>query len=561
MPESAVILWWGADIRILAGNGKTSRLTLEGAEDPVPAILRMAGESCVAAQPLRIIYHPETLDTHDISCPNTSRSRLRKILVREFRALAAPDAVWSAEPIRRGLKGYATVLYIDKHSRLPRLLEGLAERGLPVEGVWPLQSLVEVTPPCAMAEDGFLSLVVLGGRALVSSAGPSGDRSVRFFEGHEFADAAIAEMGTVLARFEEDAVPPGLMIVEESPHAGAFKVPMPAPALNEMSLAAFLGHARILPAGGFSDFLGHKPFFDRLPAPRQMMAWAGLILMVASAWFAWAARQDRESSLRQVAASREQHAHLQEWVASRATIEGKIDELEQAVSRIQGAPQPHYELLAALDRATPKTIALQALKIQDRAFAIKGHIYEDADRPDTLPRFWRELAAPDAPWHLEDAPTTTGEADFTLRGSFQPGSGRPSLPSPAAIVPEDTPLEKQAAALAHATPEVVSLLETRLAGARARLPPAGAFDAWMQAAGRNWIVETHSAEPSADLETRHYGLAYDHPRMSSWPDIVETIRTLCAEPGVTIDSLAITAAPDGADAFQQVEIKLTVLLP
>jgi hypothetical protein len=429
MPGSIVILWWGTDIRILTTDGKASRFALGKTEDPVPGILRIVEDARAAGQAARIIYHPDTLDAHEISCPNTSRSRLRKILSREYRALGAPDAVWSAEPIRKGPRGYATVLYIDNRSRLPRLLEGLAGGGVRVEGVWPLQSLIEVIPPCDAAEGSFLSLVAVGGQTLVSCVGPSGDRSVRFFDGDESADAAIAEMRAVLARFDEGATPRGLMVVEESPKAGALADAPGTQALTGMPPAAFLGHARLLPMRGFSDFLRRQPFFARPPALRRMGALAGLALAMGSAWFAWGVRQDQVRAQQQAASLRERHVELQQWIASRVAIGKKIGELTQALGSVQGPAQPHYEFLAALARATPKAIALQSVMIQDGAFAIKGRVYGEAGRSDNpLLRFRRDLAEPEEPWRLQAAPSGTADAGFVLTGSFQFPPGKSPNP-------------------------------------------------------------------------------------------------------------------------------------
>ncbi len=418
-----------------SGRPKTGGPRLAGkmARIGSPEILRMIVEEVrVAAQTVRIIYHPETLDAHEISCPNTSRPRLRKILGREYPALNAPAAVWSAEPIRKGPGGYATVLYIDRRPCLPRLLEGLEGNGIRTEGVWPLQSLIESTPPCDAAEGRFLSLVAVGGQALVSCVGPSGDRSMRFFEGDQSAGAAIAEMRAVLARFEEGATPPGLMVVEESPEAGVFTEALRAQALTGMSLAALLGHAQLLPAGGFSDFLRRKPFFARPRALRRITALTGLALSAGSVWFSLGIRQDQARARRQAAVWREQHAQLQEWVASRVAIEDKIGRLTQAITRVQGTAQPHYEFLAALSRAAPKAIALRSVTIQDGIFVIKGarSTRRRAGPTARSPDSGRELAKPEEPWRLQDAPSDTAAADFTLTGSFEPAPAPGKFPIP-----------------------------------------------------------------------------------------------------------------------------------
>jgi hypothetical protein len=69
-----------------------------------------------------------------------------------------------------------------------------------------------------------------------------------------------------------------------------------------------------------------------------------------------------------------------------------------------------------------------------------------------------------------------------------------------------------------------------------------------------------STDRFPDLEVRHWALAYPHPTLGSWSDIVQTVRRLCAEPGVTIDSLVLAAAPDGSDAFTQAQITVTARL-
>ncbi len=136
-----------------------------------------------------------------------------------------------------------------------------------------------------------------------------------------------------------------------------------------------------------------------------------------------------------------------------------------------------------------------------------------------------------------------------------------SRPAPSAIAQRTPRCKEQEAALAGATPEAVAKLEAQLAAALARLAAAIAFDALVQGECQNWIVETRSVEPLPNMEMRRYGLVFDHPKMSSWPDIVATMKILCAQPGLTIDRLALTKQRlDGTDAFEQVEVNLTVLL-
>ena len=76
----------------------------------------------------------------------------------------------------------------------------------------------------------------------------------------------------------------------------------------------------------------------------------------------------------------------------------------------------------------------------------------------------------------------------------------------------------------------------------------------------HWTVLTRSAEHFPDLEIRHYALACVDPTLGAWSEIVATIGRLCAQPGLSVDSLVLAAAPDGSDAFAQAQVTLTARL-
>ena len=550
MTESIVIFWWGGDIRILSG-GQISGRRLEKKEDPVAAIFRMIAGDGAGVRAARIIYHPDTLEAHEAACPRTSRSRLRKIFAGEHPALAAPDTVWSAEPIRRGPNGHATVLYIDEHSSLPRLLEGLAGRGFRVEGVWPLQSLIEAFPTCGAAGRGFLGVVATGSQAFVSSLGTSGDRSVRFYDGPEFAEAAIGEMRTVLARFDEGDPPPGLLMLEDGTQAGAFRDALRNQPLTEVLPAELLAHARFLPPGGPSDFLPRKSFsqwMPRLPLCRaarmRLMGAFAAALLIGAGWHAWSVRQERIRQQRRFAVLQEQRLSVERSAESRRALQDRLDRLDEALRRAQSPIQVHYDFLAAVAKTIPSTIALQTMTIEHGRFAIAGHIYQGAGGPESpLPRFCRALAPAEAPWILSALPPAMANPDFALEGSFRDSDSTERLPAPAG-----------------SDSESIGEREVRLAAALGRLPRARTFNEQAPGWSQNWIISTRSVDPFSDLEVRHYGLALDRSKAASWAQLMETIRTFCAEPGLTIDRLELSASPDGSGDFRQAEINLTVRL-
>jgi hypothetical protein len=135
-----------------------------------------------------------------------------------------------------------------------------------------------------------------------------------------------------------------------------------------------------------------------------------------------------------------------------------------------------------------------------------------------------------------------------------------SQPAPVALAPADAALERQWAALRAAAPQPIEPLAARASAARGRLPSAAGFDAEMREWGRNWTTLACSTDRYPDIEVRHYAIARGHPALAAWPDIVATVKILCAQPGLTLDSLSLAAAPEATDAFVQARITLTARL-
>jgi hypothetical protein len=135
-----------------------------------------------------------------------------------------------------------------------------------------------------------------------------------------------------------------------------------------------------------------------------------------------------------------------------------------------------------------------------------------------------------------------------------------SRPEPAPVAPEDSALQGQLAGLEDSSPGILARLESDVSAARALLPLQKDFDAWMGGWPGSWTVLAHSEELRPGFEARHYALAFNHPELRSWSDIVRTVEAICSEPGVTLDSLSLAASPEGTDAFAEAQITLTIRL-
>jgi hypothetical protein len=284
--------------------------------------------------------------------------------------------------------------------------------------------------------------------------------------------------------------------------------------------------------------------------PRKI-AWAAALLLTLclasilafgfhrQALARWRRERDREEMARRQASN---DANL--------ALQRQIADLRAAWGRASVPHQPHSELLLALAQATPANISLRELRCDGDGFLIRGHVYEKADRPDSpLIQFCRDLTPPETPWRFSGGPEVV-EGDFAWRGTFQATAGSQERDERSKVFPIP----------ADAGIVAAGQWGERVSGARARLPAEKDFKVEAEPWNRKWTVLIQSVDRLPDLEIRHWALAYPHPTLGSWSEVVQTVRGLCAEPGVTIDSLVLAAAPDGSDAFTQAQLTVTARL-
>jgi len=442
--DHVVLLWWGKEVRLLTADGTIAACTAEVRGDPVKLIARMLAEKCPKAGAARIIYQPASLEIHSLACPPVSRSQLQAVLAADYPALNLPHAVWSVEPVRGNPdgSGHSTLLYIDNRFNLPRLLGTLDRLDIEVEGVWPLQTLIESTPPCDGVD--FLGVIAIGAHSLVSCASPSGSRYLRFQDEAAEENKMTSDLHAAMALFDGAAFHPGLLVIEDTAIGSSLREAVRDVPLDEIPFGAFLANARRLKPGGFSDFLHHKPFYSYRPTLSQIAAVVGLTLSVGSAWTVYEIHERANLLNRRFAAFQAEQAELERLVESRRATKMKLDSLDHDLALVPNAPQHQGELMRALNRATPAAISLESLLITGDNFTIKGRVYEGEGMPSSpLIAFCQNLAGAGASWRLLDpppaqstgsatkaatvpAPSESSSSAFTLHGVLISAPAEPS---------------------------------------------------------------------------------------------------------------------------------------
>ncbi len=224
-----------------------------------------------------------------------------------------------------------------------------------------------------------------------------------------------------------------------------------------------------------------------------------------------------------------------EAAARAARVAGeRLRGLEQAVERLQPPPSRIADLLAALARATPPEVTLQAVTCAGDRFELRGRVHATgAAAAALLQRYRRDLAGEGAGWVLAPVePGGAAPAGFSWDGRF--------------IRPEPPPL-------------TLPGWEGRLAAAQAAAPTVMTFDAWLAAWGGRWVPAGRSEEIWPDVVLRHYVFASADRRLGAWSAIVAALQEASRQPGVTVDRVAL-AVPEAGERFTQADVALTARL-
>ncbi len=545
--EPAVIFLWGERVHVLgAGDGLGAAQAGPGG---LPSALRvLCGEGALPRR-ARIIYQPDRLEVRDadtagsraegrglIPGARAARRRLRRRLAADHPTLSEPESVFCLWPASG--PGRAT-LQLEPCSPLNEIVRSLARSGVRTEGVWPLSAAAEATAGGAAA--GFVTLAAAQDRALVSWFVPGGDAGAEPFSGDNWAAQAVTSLRAALARFDDSARPDARFALEGGPGEPLLRETSMGLGMSEVGMAEVIGSVRRLRPGGLSDFL---PCLRRHPgrfSRRGVAVALGLAALGAAAqgWLGTCARERQRRESAEAVSRLDQARGKQAQDRERRSRE---ERLASECAEASSPPQHHYELLEALARGAPTSLVVRRLAVRRSDFSITGKIVEGAPQSGGDPRtaLRRELSAPGSPWALQGGPEAAPLPDFALYGRFEatgdiPGPAQGGGPAPGA--------------------------EPRLAAALSVLPTAAAFDSETHPWGSRWTIRESSVQARSGWEIRKLTLAIDRPWPEDWPQIVETIRACCCQPGLAIERLTLASAPDGAGGgFTQVELALTLRL-
>jgi len=405
------ILWWNNTV--VAGT----------APDPARTLLPPDGDSVLAfcafiealkptPKVIRIFYHAANLEYLPTTCPKGTRQTIQKALSPRFSALADPTTAWAAHRIRTNSAGTTTLLYIEEEPRLARVRAALDDRGIVLEGAFPLLVLLEATAPAGRLDKPILALLHTDEAAAVYWRTAEGDRHAAFFDGPTTRERAIREMVTGFSVFK---TPPAFLVV----NAGSAPIDLaaiPHKPTKTYSAVEFLAHARELGVREVCNFLPPHSLFttDHLCYAVALVLF--FIAATAAGTYVAAVRAAQANLALQHAEERQLGEENRQLRDNKAHIE--------AVSAVLGevviAHPVKRRFLEALNRARPTQISIRAVSLNESTWTVTGFAHEGLGvEKGPYQAFLANFEKNDG-WSVgpDSRGTVVKEPEFTLNGTI-----------------------------------------------------------------------------------------------------------------------------------------------
>jgi hypothetical protein len=403
--DPAVALLWGDRWWISGRSEPVVFGPISRAADALRAVFAEAGRP----PRLRIIYQPSFLTSVPVNCPNSSKSTVRAALQDEHPSLANVACAWGHEPIFGG----STLLHCETEPELFLLVRSLEDSGVPVEGVWPLATVLNLIPR-EWPDTGALTVAAAAAeRALVFQHRPDGTREVHDAAGEESAALLAA---TVQHAFERDDATLYIVALDEAAlRLSAQVAKLDRPGRTDLGWDDVVRAAGTLSLRQPNQLL---PAPSRIGANRAVTGIAVAALVTAGVLGVQIARgqiAERQTAARRIEATKA----LRVEVAQLRDREAEVNELTAEVSALTPSRAACAALLRAIARSLPPQIVLTNLRTDRDGFTVAGGV----SGPGLTEKDWKSwidsLQPPGGAWQLAGPAAVMPAADFALKGVWR----------------------------------------------------------------------------------------------------------------------------------------------
>ena len=403
------ILWWNNTV-IAADSPEPARTTLAQDGDSVLAFCSFV--EGLGPKAIRLFYYSPDLEHLTTTCPKGNRQTIRKALSPRFSALTDPTTAWAAHKVRTNAAGTTTLLYIEPAARIARVRAALDDRGIVLEAVFPLLSLLEEAPPANQLDKPVIAFLQADEAAAVYWRTPEGDRHALFFDGPTARERAIRELVTAFSIFR---AAPIFAVVN------AASTPIDPETISQkpakiFSAGEFLAHAGALQAGDVSNFL--PP--ERLFTSDRICHAAALVLLVTGATMIGTYLTALHAAQANLTLQRSEAAALEGQNARLRANKARIDAIEAVLSETTVASPVKLRFLETLNRSRPAQISIRTVILNDSTWSVAATAHEGVGQEKgPYQSFLANFTKGDG-WTInpESRIATLKDADFTLNGTI-----------------------------------------------------------------------------------------------------------------------------------------------
>jgi hypothetical protein len=416
MPSPCPILWWN-DTVLARVSGQNVATTLPSDSNDVAAICSFIRGLSTVPKAVKIFYHSPAIEHFVTPCPKGSRRTIQRALCHRTPALDDLATTWAAHPVRAGASGTTTLLYIESQSRLPRLRAALAERGIILEGVFPVLGLVEEMALSEEREKPRLVLLISDDAAAVYWITPVGDRHAAFFDGISARERIIRELIE------------GFSIFKASPVFTVINVGTKPFDLTQISHEDFVPKpSRILSAAELLDgagTLGTRETYNFLPPGSpvnfdHLCYLTAIVFLFAGSLLASAYLSAIRSSKANLSAQQAEERALEDNIERLRANQTRVKSAQEILAEAKVALPVKLRLLEALNHARSAQISIQTANLGESTWTVTGRVQEGpTPERGPLQAFIAALQKGDG-WTVgADRTTPIGaDSDFTLSGTI-----------------------------------------------------------------------------------------------------------------------------------------------
>lgn len=420
MDKEFVILWFDGHLLVDTGAGDDGLrgCPLPDREDPVKIIVDFVSTLDEKPSSVRLLYQPVDIEALEIKTSNVPRGKLRETLGGKYPDVLSETVPWCVSRMQKSEATYATLLWIDKQQRLPRLRKAFAEINIRLVGAWPLVSALEEVEPTNTPGKSAVAVVLTDAAAFVYNVTAAGNRWAKFSIGHNFRGALKNLIDAAVAKRAGEQRPPVLIVDAGELQWDFEETTLRGTVPSRLALTQLTAVALKLKTTSLSNYLPKERVIRVDRAIWAAAALFALIFLISGGRYYAEYRNLSVAGKKQTDESVRLNRENEHFAANKKIIDVATEwETETRV-----AEQGRLEILKAVMNERPPELTIHSLVINDKEFTITGTEHEQlGEKEAPYNKFLKALSDAgdkDKVWSITTKDSVLAVENFTITGTF-----------------------------------------------------------------------------------------------------------------------------------------------